>query len=52
MPIWWPVWTAAIANGRDFAIAAAAFLLLMMWRTPPWLVVILCAIAGGVLAAL
>lgn len=47
-----PVWTAGIVNGRDFAIAAAAFLLLMMWRTPPWLVVVLCAIAGGVLAAL
>jgi chromate transporter len=46
-----PVWTSGIANGRDFAIASAAFLLLMMWRTPPWLVVILCAVAGGVLAA-
>jgi chromate transporter len=47
-----PVWTSGIGNARDFAVATAAFLLLMMWKTPPWLVVVLCAIAGGVLAAL
>lgn len=47
-----PVWTAGIAGGRDFAVAAAAFLLLTMWRTPPWLVVALCAAASGLLAAL
>jgi chromate transporter len=42
-----PVWTAGIANGTDFAIAATAFLLLFMWQTPPWLVVVLCAAAAG-----
>ena len=42
-----PVWTAGIANGTDFAIATAAFLLLFMWQTPPWLVVVLCAAAAG-----
>jgi chromate transporter len=42
-----PVWTAAILNARDFALAVAAFLLLFMWRAPPWLVVALCAIAGA-----
>lgn len=47
-----PVWTSGIANARDFALAAAAFLLLMMWKAAPWLVVVMCAVAGGVLAAL
>ena len=42
-----PVWTAGITNARDFALAAAAFLLLFMWSTPPWIVVILCAAAGA-----
>ena len=45
-----PVWTAGILNAGDFALAAAAFLLLYMWRTPPWLVVLLCAMGGAVLA--
>jgi chromate transporter len=47
-----PVWTAGILNGGDFALAAAAFLLLFMWQTPPWLVVVLSAIGGAALAAL
>jgi chromate transporter len=46
-----PVWTSAIDNSADFALACAAFLLLFMWRTPPWLVVVLCALAGAALAA-
>ncbi len=45
-----PVWTAGIAGPADFVIAAAAFLLLSMWQTPPWLVVVLCAVAGGLVA--
>jgi chromate transporter len=47
-----PVWTASITNAADFALAIAAFLLLFMWQTPPWLVVILCAGAGAALSAL
>ena len=47
-----PVWTAGIANAGDFALAAAAFLLLFMWQTPPWLVVVLCGVAGAVLPLL
>ncbi|HTS39769.1 MAG TPA: chromate efflux transporter [Xanthobacteraceae bacterium] len=46
-----PVWTAGITNARDFALGCAAFLLLFMWKTPPWLVVILCAVGGAALAA-
>lgn len=45
-----PVWTAGIANARDFAVAITAFLLLFMWQWPPWLVVILSAAAGAALA--
>jgi chromate transporter len=47
-----PVWTAGITGAGDFALAIAAFLLLFMWQTPPWLVVILSAIGGGFIAAL
>lgn len=47
-----PVWTAGILGAADFALTAAAFLLLFMWKTPPWLVVILSAVAGGLIAAL
>ena len=47
-----PVWTAGITNPGDFALAVAAFLLLFMWKTPPWLVVVLCAICGAVIAVL
>lgn len=47
-----PVWTAGITSARDFALAAAAFLLLFMWNVTPWLVVVLCACAAAGLSAL
>ncbi len=46
-----PVWTGAIAAPRDFALAVAAFLLLAVWKVPPWLVV-LSAVGGAALAQL
>jgi chromate transporter len=46
-----PVWTTGITSAADFALASAAFLLLFMWQTPPWLVVILSAVAGAGIAA-
>jgi chromate transporter len=54
LPLWLaalynPVWLAAITGPLDFAVALAAFLLLTVWKTPPWAVVALCAVAGGVL---
>ena len=45
-----PVWSAGITGPYDFALGAAAFLLLFMWQTPPWLVVAFGA-AGGALVA-
>jgi chromate transporter len=47
-----PVWTSGITNAADFALAAAAFLLLFTWEAPPWLVVVLCALGGAGLARL
>jgi chromate transporter len=47
-----PVWTAGIVAKSDYALAAAAFVLLFMWSTPPWLVVLLCAAGGQALAAI
>jgi chromate transporter len=45
-----PVWTSAIGRPVDFALAVTAFLLLTMWRTPPWLVVLLAGLTGYVIA--
>ncbi len=47
-----PVWTSSIAAPRDFALALAAFLLLMFWRVPPWLVVLLAAVAGATIGGI
>ena len=45
-----PVWTSGIASAGDFALAVVAFLLLVTWQVPPWIVVILCAAGGAALA--
>jgi chromate transporter len=45
-----PVWKSGITSAGDFALGIAAFLLLVMWKTPPWLVVAFCALGGCVLA--
>ncbi|QND74165.1 chromate efflux transporter [Tardiphaga robiniae] len=44
-----PVWTAGITNRFDYALGLAAFVLLFVWKTPPWLVVVLCGVAGQLL---
>jgi chromate transporter len=46
-----PVWTSAIAGPADFGLALAAFGLLVLWKLPPWLVVVLAALGGAALAA-
>ena len=45
-----PVWTQRDHAPADFALALAAFGLLVFWRLPPWLVVLFAAVAGAVLA--
>ncbi|WP_404934010.1 chromate efflux transporter [Nitratireductor sp. ac15] len=47
-----PLWTTAIQAPADFAVAAVGFILLTMWKAPPWVVVALCAVAGMGLTAL
>ena len=46
-----PVWTSAILSAADFGLALAAFTLLVFWKTPAWLVVILTAFASWTLHA-
>jgi chromate transporter len=41
-----PVWTSAVLNQHDFALAIGGFLLLAVWKMPPWIVVALLAGAG------
>jgi chromate transporter len=46
-----PVWTSAILSAADFGLALAAFTLLVFWKVPAWLVVILTALGGWALWA-
>ncbi|MFC0212233.1 chromate transporter [Paenibacillus chartarius] len=45
-----PVWTSAIHNPYDFSLAIAAFGLLMLWKLPPWVVVLFSAVAGEIVS--
>lgn len=45
-----PVWTSAIYSPADFGLGLVAFGLLMFWKCPPWLVVVLTALGGEVIA--
>jgi chromate transporter len=44
-----PVWTSAIGSSRDFGVGLVAFLLLAVWRLPPWSVVALGALTAALL---
>jgi chromate transporter len=44
-----PVWTSAIYSPADFGLGLIAFALLMFWKFPPWLVVVLTAVGGEAL---
>jgi len=46
-----PVWTSAIFTPGDFGLGALAFFLLVFWKTPPWLVVLLGAVGATFLPA-
>lgn len=41
-----PVWTSSVQDSSDFATVVVAVVLLALWRLPPWLVVMLAAVAG------
>ena len=44
-----PVWTNAVHNASDVAVAALAFILLSAGKAPPWSVVAFCAACGAFL---
>ena len=45
-----PVWTNAIYSPADFGLGLGAFGLLMFWKCPPWLVVVLTALGGEIVS--
>jgi chromate transporter len=45
-----PVWTSAVRGLPDFAVAAAGFVALIVWRAPPLLVVVATAAAAVALS--
>lgn len=47
-----PVFVTAIVDGATFGLGLVCFVLLIAWRTPPWVVVIVGALGGIVLAVL
>lgn len=44
-----PIWTSAIRQPADLALALLALLALMSWKLPPWAVVAASAIVGALL---
>jgi chromate transporter len=44
-----PVWSSAVKGAADFGLALVAFGLLMFWRSPPWLVVLISAAGGAII---
>lgn len=44
-----PVFTSAIGDMRDFALALGCFVLLTAWKAPPWAVVIVAGLGGVML---
>lgn len=45
-----PVWTSAIHQPQDFGLALIALVVLMVWKLPPWLVVMGGGAAGWLLS--
>lgn len=47
-----PVWTSSVRTLPDFGLALVGFVLLVVWRVPPFFIVMLTAIGGITLAIL
>ncbi|MBI4220290.1 MAG: chromate efflux transporter [Chloroflexi bacterium] len=47
-----PIFTNSVRTPADFSLAIALFGLLMFWKLPPWIVVVLAALGAEVLALL
>lgn len=48
--LYYPVWTSAILQPQDFCLALVAFVALVFWKRPPWLVVFGSGAAGWLLS--
>jgi chromate transporter len=49
--LYMPVWASAILAPADLALALVAFLLLVVWRVSPWIIVLFSAAGGTMLYA-
>jgi chromate transporter len=47
-----PIWTGTVHTAADFGLGLVAFLLLVLWKLPPWCVVAFGAAAGWDMAAM
>ncbi|MTD30550.1 chromate efflux transporter [Planomicrobium sp. YIM 101495] len=45
-----PIWTSSIIEVHDFALAAVLFSLLVYWKLPPWMIVVIGAVGGWLLS--
>ncbi|UHH28195.1 chromate efflux transporter [Pseudomonas veronii] len=45
-----PVWTSAIFSARDFGLALIGLVALMVWKLPPWLVIVGSGALGWLLS--
>jgi chromate transporter len=45
-----PVWTSSVNTAADFGVALVGFVLLMAWRAPPLVVVVISALGGIIIA--
>jgi chromate transporter len=46
-----PIWTSAVLTPLDFTLVSAGFLALVVWKAPPWIVVVALAVAAACLGA-
>lgn len=44
-----PVWTETVKDSLDFVIVLVGFMLIVIWKCPPWLLVLLAAAGGWIL---
>ncbi len=47
-----PLWTSTIHRDSDFGLALAGFILLTVWKVPPWFIVIISASGAALLETL
>lgn len=45
-----PIWTSSILTPVDFAFAAILFSMLVYWKLPPWIIVLVGAIGGSLMS--